>query len=751
MTESPILFAAADSPDTVTLTLCKEPADYSVFAVYEGERKIAGVSAKAPDSTAEDGATSGFFKAVISLSEAITDPSKLYAVRDESGAFAGQKVTMRAILDNFYYNGDDLGLSYSAVESRFKVWAPTAAAVSVALYDNAGEYNAAGKVTNHETGSLRPMEKDLKTGVWSAAANGNFKGKFYLYRVEFADGTVTWAADPYAKAVSANGQRMAIVSLAGTNPPDWQPKRKPPFKAGAWQDAVIYELHVRDFSIDENSGMKHKGKFLAFTERGTTNPDGIPTGVDHLVKLGITHVHLLPAYDFASINELAVDDPSSPEPKFNWGYDPMHYNVPEGSYSSNPNKPAARITGFKAMVQALHDAGIRIIMDVVFNHTFQTGGWPFDALVPGYYYRITGAGNYANGSGCGNEVASERPMVRKFIIDSCRYWASEYNVDGFRFDLMGLTDIPTMTQLSADLRRDIDPTLIIYGEGWTAGGSILPQKLQTTIGAQKGLGIAIFNDRIRTAIKGGSDDSSRGFATGEPSTEAGIVRGVMGSINDFTAQANESVNYVTAHDNLNLWDKIALSLGARNLAEDPYGPLQDNQDIFESDVVKSALLANGIIFTSQGIPFFQAGDEMLRNKYGDHNSYASPDSVNKIRWENAGRFRKVFDYYAGLIRLRREHPAFRQTRREDIEKTLEILTAENMRVSFILKDHASGDTWRVIFVAYNGDKSPKELTLPADAPVWRQVVNARQAGVETLAEISGSVTLPPLSMAVLHG
>jgi pullulanase len=366
---------------------------------------------------------------------------------------------------------------------------------------------------------------------------------------------------------------------------------------------------------------------------------------------------------------------------------------------------------------------------------------------------MTDTGLYANGSGCGNEVASERPMVRKFIIDSCRYWASEYNIDGFRFDLMGLTDTPTMKQLTEELRRDLDPTLIIYGEPWQAGGSVLPEELQTGIGAQKGLGFAVFNDRLRGAVKGGSDDPSRGFATSAPGNEAGIVRGVSGAVNDFTAQANESVNYVTAHDNLNLWDKIALSLGAENLAADPYSLLAGKEDIFESDAVKSVLLANGIIFTSQGIPFFQAGDEMLRSKFGDHNSYASPDNVNKIRWENASRYREIVEYYAGLIRLRKEQPAFRQTLKEDIEKSLEILRTDDMGVSFILKENVTsvitaGES-RMSFVAYNGGRQPKTFTLPAGVPVWRQVVDSRRAGTETLAEVSSSVTLPPLSMAVL--
>jgi pullulanase len=426
----------------------------------------------------------------------------------------------------------------------------------------------------------------------------------------------------------------------------------------------------------------------------------------------------------------------------------MHYNVPEGSYSTDPKDPVSRIKEFKAMVQSLHDAGIRVIMDVVYNHTYQTGGWPFDSVVPGYYYRVNDSGKYANGSGCGNEVASERPMVRKYIIDSCKYWASEYGVDGFRFDLMGLIDTTTMKQLTDELRR-LDPTIIIYGEPWQAGGSTLPGNMQTLIGTQKGLGFAVFNDRLRAAIKGGNDDASRSFASGASLKERQIVLGVMGSVNDFTQQANESINYVTAHDNLNLWDKFALTNGAANLKTSPYSMLEGKNDIFESEEVKSVLLANGIILTSQGIPFFQAGDEMLRSKFGDNNSYSSPDNINKIRWENATRYREVFNYYAGLIQLRKEHPAFRMNKREDIENSLEIISSQDSGVSFVLKGTAAGDSWRSIFVAYNGSKSPKEFALPDSSGSWKQVVDSRRAGVRTLAEFSGSVTLPSFSMTVL--
>jgi len=756
----PILFAVADSPDAVMLTLAKEPDDYGVFAVYQNGRKISGLSRKLSDAAADSGdaddsgdsGNGGPITALILLNEKIIDPSLLYTVQDESGVYSGRNVVMRGVLDSFYYAGADLGLSYRSDQSVFKVWAPTARALAVALYDTAGQYNSAGKLVSQETERLHPMEKDAATGVWTARVSGDLAGAYYMYRVEFADGTATWAADPYARSVSANGQRMAIVDLAATNPPGWQPRHKPPFPPGAWQDAVIYELHVRDFSVDVNSGMRHKGKFLAFTERGTTlngTPGGTPTGVDHLLRLGITHVHLLPSFDFASINELAVDDPSSNESKHNWGYDPMHFNVPEGSYSSDPNNPVARITEFKQMVQALHDAGIRVIMDMVYNHTFHTGTWPFDTLVPGYYYRTTDTGDYANGSGCGNEVASERPMVRKFIVDSCVYWASEYGIDGLRFDLMGIIDTPTMSAIVSAV-REIDPSIIVYGEPWGGGASALSGELQTVIGAQKGRGFAVFNDRIRGAIKGGSDDPSRGFASGQSSTEAGIVRGLMGSIHDFTAEANESVNYVTAHDNLNLWDKFALSHGAKNLAQSPYGLIKSARGVFDSDAVKSTLLANGIVFTSQGIPFFQAGDEMLRSKFGDHNSYASGDEINKIRWENAALYGEIIDYYAGLIRLRKEHPAFRQSAASAIEQSLEILEQNDLGVSFVLNASAAGDSWRAIFVAYNGGAKARRFALPDSAAVWQQVVDSRRAGIDTLAEHSGSVSVPGFSMAVLH-
>lgn len=703
----------------------------------------------------------------------INDPSQvdvrhLYQVK--SNRFAPANVTVRKALDDpkFYYNGNDLGLTYSKEKSSFKVWAPTATKVSVALYDNAGTYNEAGVVLDH-TGSTEYLMNRAENGVWSTTIDGDLVGKYYMYKVELADGTINYAVDPYARAVSANGQRTAIVDLESTIPNHWNPNDKPAMVNPT--DAVIYELHVRDFSSNDNSKMQYKGKFKAFTETGLKDDHGNSIGIDHLADLGITHVHLLPSYDFKTINELTVDDPTSTNPKFNWGYDPQNYNVPEGSYSTNPQNPTARITEFKEMVQALHDKGIRVIMDVVYNHTYSVEDGPFNKIVPGYFYRTNDDGKYTNGSGVGNEVASERPMVRKFIKDSVKYWAEEYNVDGFRFDLMGLIDVDTVTQLTKELKEQVDPTILIYGEPWQAGGSPLPAELQTTKGQQKDKGFAVFNDNLRGAIKGGSDDASKGFATGQIGTEAGIVTGIKGAIDDFTNSPTETINYVTAHDNLNLWDKIVKTqgledeLGFLNIQDgvlidggsveeavanaDPYQYVGD--DVLANETVKRSLLANGIVLTSQGIPFIHAGDEILRTKYGDHNSYKSPDAVNQIRWENKDRFKPVFDYYQGLIALRKSHPAFRMSTKEAVANNFEVVKSDGNIVVFKLKNHANNDPWENIVVIYNANSSQAVINLPQDSTQWNVVVNDKQAGNEVIDTIEGNqVTVPGLSMMVLY-
>ncbi|WP_335870594.1 type I pullulanase [Bacillus sp. 2205SS5-2] len=736
--------------------------DLATFKLYDvtADQEVATTATKVTDN-----------KLVITLKgEASVNVRHEYEVGGTG--FAAAAVTMREILNapKHFYNGEDLGLTYSSPASTFKVWAPTATKVSLALYPNQGIYNEAGIVTDHSGGTEVAMTRSDQ-GVWAHTVDQNLSGQFYLYKVEFADGTTNYAVDPYAQAVSANGQRTAIINLESTDPKAWS-EEKPPLLNPT--DHILYELHVRDFSMDDNSGMTNKGKFKAFTETGTTTPGGAKSGVDHLSALGVTTVHLLPSYDFKTVDELTVDDPTSNKPKFNWGYDPQNYNVPEGSYSTDPNDPGVRITEFKEMVQALHDQGIRVVMDVVYNHTFEVPNGPFNKIVPGYFYRTTDTGNLANGSGVGNEIASERPMVRKYIKDSVRYWAEEYNVDGFRFDLMGLIDVNTMSQLTKELQEEVDSSILIYGEPWQAGGSPLAGNLQTLKGTQKDQGFAVFNDNFRGAIKGGSDDASKGFATGQPGTEANVVTGVKGAIDDFTNGPTETINYVTAHDNLNLWDKIIKTQGL----EDEEGFLQilngelqgedaiayssvkqaveektkshhaiDPSNVLANETVQRSLLANGIVLTSQGIPFIHAGDELLRTKFGDHNSYKSPDSINQIRWEEKEAFKPVYDYYEGLMKLRQNHPAFRMTTKEAVAANLAVFKQEGNVVAFKLKNYANYDKWKNIVVIYNGNDASVDIPLSGE---WNVVVDQKQAGIDVIRTVSDTVTVAPLSMMVLY-
>ncbi|MBW4085238.1 type I pullulanase [Paenibacillus sp. S150] len=668
------------------------------------------------------------------------------------------------------YAGKDLGLTYSAECSFFKVWVPTAFTVSLVLYDTGGNGTEGAGSGFRDSGRIVNMLRQ-EGGVWVARLSGDLKGRYYMYRAVYGDGTIREAADPYAKAVSANGVRSAIVDLRDTDPEAWAGDESPALPHPA--DAVIYELHVRDFSSAADSGMQHKGKFKAFTESGLRDSAGHALGIDHLAELGITHVHLLPVFDFQTINELAADSGSAAEPYFteyNWGYDPQHYNVPEGSYSTNPSDPAVRIREMKEMVQALHSKGISVIMDVVYNHTYSVEKGPFQPLVPDYFYRHDYNGRLSNGSGVGNELATERPMVRKYIKDSLAYWASEYHIDGFRFDLMGLMDSVTMREISEELRLEVNPSLLLYGEPWTGGESPLAAK--TLKGVQKGKGYAVFNDNFRSAIKGDSDGWGKGFATGEYGREGAVASGIKGAIHEFTDSPAETVNYVAAHDNLNLWDKVLATQGLRQAAglpeldngrlrhggsveaavaaADPYIGV-DPQDILGDEAVRRSLLASGIILTSQGIPFLQAGDEFLRSKYGDHNSYRSPDAINAIRWENKGKFLPVYEYYKGLITLRRKHPAFRLHGRQEIERSLEFLRCDGGVVSYLLKNNAGGDEWNNIVVIFNANPGPVIQALPETDGCWNIVVDHTSAGAEAFRSIEGpEVQLEGLSLMVLY-
>lgn len=614
-------------------------------------------------------------------------------------------------MTELHYTESDLGNVYSKNNTKFRVWAPTALDVKVRIYETA----------ESNQGKDYPMNKDIK-GTWQLEIEGDLKNKFYTYIVNHGE-VVNEVVDPYVRSASVNSTKGMIIDLAETNPTGWESLKKPAFND--YTDAIIYEMHVRDFSIHPDSGMKNKGKYLAFVEKETKDSAGMKTGLDHLVELGITHIHLLPTYDIASLDDNRDD-------QYNWGYDPRLYNVPQGTYSTDSSNGLTRIREYKEMVKALNEAGIRVVVDVVYNHTYTVGHSPFDLIVPKYYYRTDDEGNYTNGSGCGNEVASEKVMVRKFIVDSVKYWATEYKVDGFRFDLMGLHDLETMKAVE-DALHEIDPSIIIYGEPWQAGGSPLPESQQFTKGKQRGTKIAVFNDNIRNAIKGDTDGNSKGYVQGNLEQRDNVIKGILGGINDFATEPTESICYVTCHDNLALWDKIEKS----------------NPDTLEDDRIRMNLLANGIVLTSQGVPFLHGGVEMMRTKYGVHNSYNSPDSINQIEWHRKGTYYSQYMYHKGLIELRKSHPAFRMSTAEEIRKHLIFVDSPQGSIMFHLKDNANGDRWKNIVVIYNPNDFEVEVNLP-NGYGWNIVVNHSKAGVDIIETIADdNVKVPKISMMVL--
>lgn len=595
------------------------------------------------------------------------------------------------------YNGADLGLTYSSNESKFRIWAPTAERAELIFYDAGEKGTATDRIA---------MQKSSE-GTWIKKIKGDLLGKFYTVRVMIDNIWKDEVTDPYAKAVGVNGNRAMVVDLKKTNPAGWEKDKSPLLKKAT--DAIIYELHVRDASIDENSGIKNKGKFLGLTETGTKNEAGFSTGLDHLKDLGVTDIHLLPCFDFNSVDETKPDSP-----QYNWGYDPLNYNVPEGSYSTNPYDGTTRIKEFKKLVQVFHENGLRVIMDVVYNHTALTENSNFNQLVPGYYYRQTAEGKFSNATACGNEIASERPMVRKFILESVIYWLKQYHVDGFRFDLMGVMDIATMNLISKELHR-IKPDILLYGEGWTAGASPIPDSLRALKKyAYKLDRIAVFSDDIRDAIKGSVFDiSDRGFASGKPGMEESIKFGVVASCQHpqvdyskvnyskapYAAGPYNTITYCECHDNNTLWDKLALS--AKNASQ--------------SDRKEMQKLSLAIVLTAQGIPFLHAGTEFLRSKKGVENSFNSPDSINEIDWSLKTRNTDVFQLVKALIKMRKEHPAFRMTTDKEIANNINfdygVQNAPGV-VTYLINGKPEKDSWEKILIAYNGRGEQTVTLLP---------------------------------------
>ena len=620
-------------------------------------------------------------------------------------------------------------VAYTPQSTTFRLFAPNdAKTVKVRLYDK----GIGGKV--------RKTVNMKRTGnnTWTATVQGNLDGRFYTFDTGRGE-----CAGVFAKAVGVNGKRGAIVPPSKTDPPGWATDMRPVTKSPA--DLVIYEMHHRDFSIARNDASlgnngatsattEYPGKYLALTETWAT---------DYLTDLGVNAIHILPSFDYASVDETRLDSP-----QYNWGYDPVNYNVPEGSYSTDPYDPTVRIREFKQMVQALHKAGIRVILDVVYNHTFNIDGSNFQLTYPDYFYRKTADGSYSDGSGCGNETASEREMMRRFMVESVKYWIEEYHIDGFRFDLMGVHDIETMNEIRRAV-NETDPTIFIYGEGWSAGSCALPSdRLGMKANIKQMPGIAAFSDDMRDALRGPFSDDTKGmFLAGIAGGEESIKFGIAGAIEHpqvdcskvnyskepWATEPTQMISYVSCHDDMCLTDRLRASIPG----------------IGDDELIRLDLLAQTAVLTSQGVPFILSGEEMLRDKKGVHNSYNSPDSINRLDWNNPVRYRKVFDYYKNLIKLRHNHPAFRLGNASLVRRHLEFLPAGDCMVAFRLKDYAGRDDWRNIIVVLNSNR--EQRTVPIPDGTYTVVCRDGSIDEQGLGTVSGTeVTVKPQSALIIH-
>ena len=639
------------------------------------------------------------------------DPTKVFGSRKlvAAGVFKSP-----AFIDAYTYTGDDLGATYTAAKTDFRVWAPTASAVSLVTYASATADKASGTVT--------PMTSSVK-GTWTASLTGDKHGQVYMYRVTVG-GNTDDAVDPYVRSVTANGDRGVVIDLSKTNPTGWSTHKKPAF-SGKASDSIMYELHVRDASIDANSGVKaaNRGKFLGLAQLGTTIGTGkakVSTGLSFFKEMGVTHVQLLPMYDYASGGDEL-------NPVFNWGYDPEHFNVPEGQYSSDPTNPVARIKELKTAIQAFHANGMRVTMDVVYGHVASATEFSQSIIVPGYWFRKDSSGNLTNRSGCGNDTATERPMVRKFIVDSFKYWTKEYKLDGYRIDQMGLWDVQTVND-SADAIRIIEKDATIIGEAWSMGGdSGLPQGNQSQLLNMPGVGA--FNDGIRNGVKGSPDGlSDGGYVNGNTNAIHAVKAGIIGNTSAdkitipwLTLESGQSVNYAEAHDNMTLFDKLWAV----------------NNGVSKSAVAKQSRQIASLIFLAQGTAFIQAGQEFLRSKNGDHNSYRSSDAVNSLKWAERASQKVTVDYYKGLIALRKAHPAFRMRTPSAISANLKFLTAPDDVLAYSLNGKAVKDKWSTIVVISNPHGTSKKVNLPSTGN-WQVVVSGDKAGVTTLSTLKNA-------------
>ena len=609
-------------------------------------------------------------------------------------------------------------VDYTPQKTTFRLFAPRKAKVSVlyskdAQNSNGGEWVTVKMKPGADGIYCAVVEKDLKNHAYRFSVNGQL------------------SVGVFAKAVSVNGETGKVVDLSETNPAGWETDRRPVVKSPA--DLIIYEMHHRDFSVDASSGLVNKGKFLALTE---------PKAIRHLKELGVNAIHILPSYDYGSVDETRLEDN-----KYNWGYDPVNYNVPEGGYSTDPYNPLSRIREFKQMVQALHQAGIRVILDVVYNHTYDIDHSNFQKTYPDYYYRKNADGTYSNGSGCGNETASEQPMMRRFMIESVKYWINEYHIDGFRFDLMGCHDIETMNAIRKAV-DEIDPTIFIYGEGWSAGQCAYPlEKLGVKANTALMPRIAAFSDEIRDGLRGPfSDDTKGAFLAGLQGEEESIKFGIAGCIDHpqvdmqkvnyskkaWATEPTQMISYVSCHDDMCLVDRLKASIPG----------------ISTDEIIRLDLLAQTAVFTSQGVPFMLSGEEMLRDKKGVHNSFESPDSINHLDWDNLKKYPQVFQYYKNLIQLRKNHPAFRLGSASLVRKHL-VFGKSGGPLVFCLKDHAGGDRWKDIYVILNASREQQTVDLPMDS--YETVCDDGRICETGIRHFTADrVTVAPQSALILH-
>ncbi|WP_339841759.1 type I pullulanase [uncultured Maribacter sp.] len=622
---------------------------------------------------------------------------------------------------------ENLWHSYTKESTVFKLWSPNAKEIVLRLFKTGN---------SSEPFTAKPLKKEAN-GIWQLKVDGDLNGTYYTYQVKIDNLWLSETPGIYAKAVGVNGNRAMVLDLETTNPKEWNKDKGP--QINYLNEAIIYELHIRDMTIHTKSGSSLPGSYLGLVEKSTKGPANVTTGIDHLKELGITHVHLLPTFDHYSIDETNLNTP-----QFNWGYDPQNYNVPEGSFSSDPFNAEVRIKEFKQMVKAFHDNCIGVILDVAYNHTGKTAKANFNQEVPEYYFRHWQDGSYADAAACGNETASERAMMQKFIIESMTYWTKEYHLDGFRIDLMGIHDIETMNKISEAVKK-INPDALLYGEGWTAKDSPLPEEKRALKKHMQQLPqIAAFSDDIRDGIKGSVfNDESTGFVSGAKDTEESIKFGIVGAIQHpqldyekvnysnapWTLEPWQSINYASCHDNHTLFDKLKISK-----------PEADTEELIGMDK-----LANAIVLTSQGTPFLHAGVEMLRTKNGEHNSYNLPDSINQIDWDWKVQHKAVFEYYKNLISLRKAHPAFKMNNATDVVNHLKFNTVEDGILSYSIKGNANDDNWKSILVIYNATNNVIYHDIKG---TWQEAVSGDNFDLKGKRRLKNKIEVPPLSMYI---